>query len=264
MKHLKSFNEELTSDKYARTSTLLKKMGHTSRASKLEDWSKVVKEKEFKAKWEQKKDNFSIDGTFRLKFFDKDKMVIDEDFYLQLFFEDYISSDIWDEPPYGQIKGGLSFMIGVIPINEESYYKCKEILPSIDYYNGHFWGGYLSIPFKMVDDEIVPIKILIDEYDSEQSGIMKISDRKTSVKLKKILWEIFSGKEKYPGDTKDGTDCLTHIEKTFLNISNRLSVDTDSDNPSFTVNFKPGQKILFPEKIAEFIRTFSVNHLYQN
>jgi hypothetical protein len=241
MKHLKKFNEELKSAVYHRASLRLGKLGHTARQKRLQDWSKVTKEREDYEKWKKNIENFSIDGTYRFQFITGDT-TLEDDFYINLFFDDYILADSVSDIN-GVIGGYISFMIGIIPTDEASKDDCKRNL-NVDYNNGHFWGGLLSIPFKVEDDRINYTGLFIDSYDESQAGIFRIADRKTAVKLRKQIWEIFSGREKYPSGYTDESDMKKKIEKTFDDIT----LLRDKFNS---------------EDLANFIKSVSVNNLYK-
>lgn len=266
MKHILKFNEELSSSTYRKVANLLATLGHTKRAEKITTHAKDVELIEKNKKWKDNIEEYKQYGKFTFDLFEErtgggiDKrsgvkiplklsnLLMTGDFYLDLNWsaDSFFESVTYDRSKNkNNFKGIFEFTFAGIPVNDKTKLLCEKNLPDPEFSNGSFWLGFLGIRF-VVTDSVKFTDIYIDEYDENISGIPKISDRKTAINLKNLLYNIFSEKIDYPSGYTDIVNMYDKIEHDL----NAPEIDLISE-----YGFNMSQ-------LADFVKSFPVNKLY--
>ena len=251
MKYLKKFNEELKPLTYRNAARKLKKMGHSDRASELEDWS-VKKEGDINyIKWQKSIEEYAKFGTFKLNIeldHPTKKGNIKDDFYLDIVFDvDCFIDSLYDREGNGNRTGSISFFVGIIPTTEELKKKCDEMLPEPDMGNGFYWGMSIGLDFEIVNDEVNFTKFYIGNYDERISGDVSLADRSSAGKLRNLLKKMFTDPSlNYPSGRTDVEYRYQSFEQSILSEA------------GFSSDY--GFRL---EDAAEFLNTISPNTMYK-
>ena len=216
MRYLKKFNERLVSDTYMKTASELKRLGHLSRATDLEEWATTSKERE-KGK-ERKKiiDMYSKHGVWSID--------IDErftgNFYITMDFCTGINGDNWnyfqEEDRFNSASLWMTLVIGLIPADEETYLKSLE---KLDMEGDIYWAENIGI--KMSDSCEMESKYESGEWQLELRNTKNMfymhgdeykiwfRNRIQANKFRKLIIDIFEGNvtmgetNEWPGGIKE-------------------------------------------------------------
>jgi hypothetical protein len=224
MKYLKRWNilsEELKPSTYLSAADKLSKIGHKKRPEELKKWARKRSEIESISTAKEL-------GQYKVRFLNNTEWT-DADCYIALSFDNYQLEQDYGSWLRGEISNmyiGLSF--GVIPINEES----EEALNSEfskqhgDQSSGIYWISFIwlhltenaeridgvtpqelltingiKIPKNKMD--LVDIIIPKGHCNFDDSDNVYFSDRKSALRFKKALIDIFEGKIIYNETTED-------------------------------------------------------------
>lgn len=247
MKYLKSFNEELKSTTYKSAARKLKKLGHLDRSKELSKWGDEASNRESNKRWQKNIEDYSKFGKFKLKITNPEtKQSMVGEFYLSIYlekesFEDELESMIDDG------RGYIWMPVNIIPVDEETLNKCIDNFSEPDYYNGSFPGLSITLSFNIdkagMDMEFT--KYILESYDPSLSGDIKIADRASAGRLKRLLVKIFSEKElNYPSG---------YLDSSFYDMIHDV----------FGAEFGLSTDFGFsPELVASYIKSLSVNEMY--
>lgn len=214
MKYLKKFNEELKPDVYSSAAKKLKKLGHPSRAEKLEDWTKITK-------WKKNIQEYSQFGVFDMDIFvakyqEKEKKVFSGQFYLYVGFDEtpYLEN-LEDDPNYNKIV----FQIGAIPVDEKTYRTIESmsmknsanfISHDLELHNGFLWTNFIE--FNISTNEVS-----IDQLNDVKG---MFNNRKSAVKFKNLIKEMFGGM-RYPSGVTDKDTMKDHLMHSICDEGNK-------------------------------------------
>jgi hypothetical protein len=251
MKYLKKFNEELKPGTYFSAARKLKKLGHTDRASELEDWGYNVESRENLVKWRDNLQDYSPFGLFKVKISGKKGQQLVGDFALFIQFDELAFEDSYEylrQENGDNIKGlSIPMFIGVVPTSEDLISKCEEVMPEPEFGNGFYWGMFASIGFDIVNGKLVFTNFGLDSYDTGMSGNVSFADRSSAGRFKMLLKNIFTNPDlNYPSGYTDQTNFYKKLEEVVL-AGAGLSVDYGVDLSTF----------------ADYIMTISPNTLYK-
>jgi hypothetical protein len=244
MKYLKKFNEELRPQTYMSAARKLDKLGHHDRANALKDWAKETEKKEEMIKWQDRIQDYSPFGTFKMTIKNPEKRswtgkgdTLTGDFHLDINFDELAFSD---EP-----ENGITFFLGLIPSSEDLIYQYMDLCPDYDFGNGFFWGKIFTLKYDLSDDQVKFTKYELWDYDEDMNGKVAFADRASANKFKTLLIQIFSNPQLgYPSGYTDADDLYEKLTNTIL-----------AEN-SFSSDY--GFKL---EDAADYIRTISPNLL---
>lgn len=243
MKYLKKFNEELKPWTYRRAANKLKKMGHLDRAQDLEDWADKRENDDNSVKWERAKQEFSRFGKFKVKTTNPNtKETCIGDFYLDITFDEvsFIES-VDDSDP------GIWFMIGAIPVDEETKERFDKCLPDPDMGNGFYWMFSAGIHYKKEEGKIEFTKFWIDVYDEYICGESRLADRGSAGRFKNLLIKLFTDSSlNYPSGYTNADTIYEVFERSILSES------------GFSSDYG-----LTLEDVANYVRTISPNTMYK-
>jgi hypothetical protein len=227
MKYLKRFNEELQPWTYTQASKKLRDIGHTNRASRLEEWAdKRRKDDEIKAA-RADKERLSKTPSFHLKIFkdrwDKGRIHADEPYLEGNFFIDiYYESDLFydNEALYefeisdkNQIQ--FPFAIGIMPADEETQEKFdKEKWECV--YRNKIWPVNLYISLNSNNTRIQDGNSKIF-WEEREDGTVLFSDRKEAMRFKIFFLESFNSNS----DNQFGEACRS-VEKQIKDMIEQL------------------------------------------
>lgn len=251
MKYLKKFNEELRTGTYFSAARKLKKLGHTDRASELEDWGNKVESRENLVKWRDVLQDYSPFGLFKVKISGKKGQQLVGDFALFIQFDELAFEDSYEYQRQGDVDNikGLSIpmFIGLVPTSEDLITKCEEVMPEPEFGNGFYWGMFVSIGFDIVNGKLVFTNLGLDSYDTGMSGDVGFADRASAGRFKMLLKNIFSNPDlNYPSGYTDEQNSYRKLEQVIL-IQSSFSIDYGVDLSTF----------------ADYIMTISPNTLYK-
>jgi len=218
MRYLKRFNEELKPQTYKNAAVGLNKLGHTKRATDLNDWSEVSRQKEIDRKFKEMVDLYSKHGVF--------KMVIDQkvfNFYLFFEFDSNSNAENWqDWEKNRRFEGDNLWMVldvCLIPADEECL---KFSLNNLDYYKAStYYAGTIGIKLSDAvgfekegteNDEDLPYDSGQWELDLSHRGnvfyvegneiSIKFVNRLEANKFRKLIIDVFEGNVEM-GETSD-------------------------------------------------------------
>ena len=250
MKHLKRFNEELTPHKYKKAAKKLREIGHTKRASKLDDWAVIRQEQDDKKRaeralnrWKSSVGDVSKYGTFKWiygkpimerkpgggsKISELLESVID-DFYILLYFnyeeldERLYDLNKWKEKKQidSTYKTSVSIDIHLLPVKEESAKKMADS-QRISTWFGAMFAGWVSFELVFKNDSVDVTKMLVWDHD-DGDGVCFLHDRASAGKLKNLIIDIFSGKSDYPSQERG----LTLHDQLETDICNQSGLSSD-------------------------------------
>lgn len=251
MKYLKKFNEELRTGTYFSAARKLKKLGHTDRASELEDWGNKVESRENLVKWRDVLQDYSPFGLFKVKISGKKGQQLVGDFALFIQFDELAFEDSYEYQRQGDVDNikGLSIpmFIGLVPTSEDLITKCEEVMPEPEFGCGFYWGMFVSIGFDIVNGKLVFTNLGLDSYDTGMSGDVGFADRASAGRFKMLLKNIFSNPDlNYPSGYTDEQNSYRKLEQVIL-IQSSFSIDYGVDLSTF----------------ADYIMTISPNTLYK-
>ena len=257
MKYLKKYNEELKPGTYFSAARKLKKIGHTDRASELEDWGSKVESRENLVKWRDVLQDYAPFGLFKIKISDpiypisKKGHQLVGDFALFIQFDELAFEDSYEyerEKDPDNIQGlSIPMFIGLIPTSEDLITKCEEVMPEPEFENGFYWGMCLSLDFDIIGGQVKFKKFELDEYDSGLSGDVSFADRASAGRFKMLLKNIFRNPDlNYPSGYTDQTNFYKKLEEVIL-VGAGFSADYGVDLSTF----------------SDYIMTISPNTLYK-
>ena len=251
MKYLKKFNEELRTGTYFSAARKLKKLGHTDRASELEDWGNKVESRENLVKWRDVLQDYSPFGLFKIKISGKKGQQLVGDFALFIQFDELAFEDSYEyerQQDADNIKGlSIPMFIGLVPTSEDLITKCEEVMPEPEFGCGFYWGMFVSIGFDIVNGKLVFTNLGLDSYDTGMSGDVGFADRASAGRFKMLLKNIFSNPDlNYPSGYTDEQNSYRKLEQVIL-IQSSFSIDYGVDLSTF----------------ADYIMTISPNTLYK-
>lgn len=237
MKFIRRFNEELSPSVYRSAAKQLKKMGHHNRSEDLDKHADIISYKENLKK-------YSKYGKVKIDFYDEKVFVFSGDFYLFLSFDESMCQECNGD---GDVLS-IPLTIGLIPADKNVIETCMEKLPEPDFYNGFYWGMFVSIDYKIVNEKMVFNGIDIDPYDESLSFSPVFSDRISANTFKQMLLKCFDEEGNYPHDTSVD-DISTY------NVLNRTLCQT----MDLTINYN-----FDLSKTYEDIKGYSVNKLFKS
>lgn len=229
MKYLKRFNEELKPWTYTQASKKLRDIGHTGRASRLEEWADKRRKQEEEKATRAKLEKLKKSPSFRMGFYD-DKWnsktrkreygktpFFEGNFYLECYFE---SDWQWDSDELVEYMDDrtttlqFSFGIGIFPADEETQEKFDEITNDENApYIGDVWRNTIwPINFTI---RLNNNNTLIEQGKSEtyweerESAKLLFSDRREAMKFKRLLVSSLNGGDNFFSSSfKDVKDFL--------------------------------------------------------
>ena len=213
MKHLKRFNEELQPYTYTQASKKLREIGHTNRASRLEEWAaKRRKDDENKA-IQQMKEELSQTPSFRMKFF-RDRWnngrvlatepYLEGNFYLDLLYESDWMSDSEDFYEYeldDKSRIQFPFSVGLMPADEETQEKFNG--QEFEYvWRNMIWPIYLYI---RLNDNKTTVKEGNSKvfWEEREDGTILFADRREAMKFKRFLFESINSDNRFGKQFKE-------------------------------------------------------------
>jgi hypothetical protein len=253
MKYLKRFNEELKPVTYRQASEKLKKIGHLSRASRLEEWAdKRIKDEDNK-QIKDKLDKLEKTPSFRMKFFidewnsqtrKKDYVetpFLEGNFYLDVYFED---SYIWDsEEIYHYIEDKtstiqLTLSIGLFPSDKETQINFNNADEKYDLniYKNTTWPIQFTI--RLNDNGTLIEQEKSSTYWEERDlGMALFSDRKEAMKFKRFLISSLNGNNHFKSAFNDIKETFEKIVKLYNDKDDMFYIpakDSDKNKEGYT------------------------------
>ena len=244
MKYLRKFNEELNPQTYKSAArklgkivkekpVLAKAIGAEKRAKDLEDHAKKIEKGQHFKKWRENIDTFSKYGEFNIELSTpKGKMTLESKsfpFYLDISIGADMMVDGWDfeeDPDNRPIT--FTFPGGLVPKNEGDLPEIAKYILD-DFYNGFYWGFWININYKVTNGEVTFENLLVYDYD-EYLINFQFSDRKSVVKLKNLIVNLFDSKFDYPSGYNDITNMYDKVEQELiqgLEISSTYGIDME-------------------------------------
>lgn len=243
MKFIRRFNEELSPNVYRSAAKQLKKMGHHNRSEDLDKHADIISYKENLKK-------YSKYGKVKIDFYDEKVFVFSGDFYLFISFDESMCQECntTNNGNWNDSEISIALTIGLIPADKNVIETCMEKLPEPDFYNGFYWGMFVSIDYKIVNEKMVFNGIDIDPYDESLSFSPVFADRISANTFKQMLLKCFDEEGNYPHDTSVG-DMSTY---SVLNSTLCQTMD-------LTINYN-----FDLSKAYEDIKGYSVNKLFKS
>lgn len=239
MKHIKKFNE-LRHYVYYNAARKLEK-DHPTRAKKMLDWSGIVKNKEDMKRWEEDIERYSPFGTFKVKLFNVgDKTLLIDDYYLEIDFDD-------DYEVVSNEKLFFRLDLSLIPTDMESFDKLSKI-DFEDYgagYRRHIGVLYFIINLKTNTYDSITIEY---EQSCNIYANSLLVDRKSAVKFKRLLVDIFTTKN-YPVASWDKAKYSSLYDKIDLSLA-ETGVSSDY--------------VITLNDLAEKVNSIPVNNWYKS
>ena len=226
MKYIKHY-EELKSTTYKKVADRLKRK-HPERSKRLNDWSKEVENEEDIVKGLKEYD----DSVSKYSKFGKFTFLMNNEpmeFYLCIaFYRDYFTD--------GDLEPGtttsLIFEFLFIPVDLEEFKKIQSLDTEESYKNKFYRpGGKIILSFNITDDffkmdNIPELRLTTDDnYEAD----IKLSDRSSALRLKRLIRSFFTSREypsfydsKYPSMYSDIDSALS---ETGLSSEHGLTMD---------------------------------------
>jgi hypothetical protein len=241
MKYLKRFNEELSPGVYKNAARKLDKLvkekpilaravNAEKRKGNLEEHSKKIEKIEDMKKWRNNIETFSKYGEFNIELGNpRNSSPLSPKvftFYLYLSISADMMEDSWDDEDTDNREILFPFVGGLIPKNEEDIPQIEEYIPD-EMYNGFFWGFWINIIYKVSEGVVSFDGLKIYDYDDYLIN-MQFADRKSVVKFKNLVTNLFDYKFDYPSGHTDVTNMYDKIEQSLvqgLEISSTYGVD---------------------------------------
>ena len=180
-------------------------------------------------KWEKNKEEFSKYGKFSTILLGKKV-----DFFPSLHFDadSFVDSIGYEESI------GFIFPIALIPATKKDVDICLEKFPN-EFYNGFFWGGFLSLNYDIKNGKLINIQIFIEGNDDE-IGI-GLNTRRISYLLKKHLLICFEQGHNYDSGYTDEKNMYKKIlntlkETEFIIDYNYTMEDIHNDIKNYPLN----------------------------
>lgn len=233
MKHLKRFNEELEPYTYTQASKKLRDIGHSNRASRLEEWAdKRRKDEEIKALREDR-ERLAKTPAFKMKLFsDKwnrekrqrdyaDVPYLEGNFFIDIYYESdwmYDGEEYFEFEKDDKYQIQFPFSIGLMPADEETQEKFdKEKWESV--WRNKIWPVYFYI---RLNDNKTNVKDGNSKvfWEEREDGTILFSDRREAIKFKRFVSESFN----VSSDNQFGKACKdveNDIEKMIDKFNNR-------------------------------------------
>ena len=275
MKYLNRFNEKLKSETYGKAAAKLKELGHISRAEELLNWQTHSKHKEDVKYVKDLQEKWSKLGTFNvniLKGFKNPKLLVNGNFNIKFYFDKDWSYDILHDWVTGNYKYSLAFPfeICLIPADDETIERMLNLDMQDSYffdrccfYGNRFW---LEVS-KPGDDRITSVHKI--NFDSPDDEFFEFADRKSAVKFRKSLSDVFTGEVEINSDYKE-KDFLLDIRNYFKEIYNNLEENLNKYEESELKRILTSRGIPFEKdgndykKLGIGLNTVSINSLYKN
>lgn len=189
MKHLKRFNEELSSSTYSKVASILSTKAKKSGNNEFKKRSDALYNHRDIQALKHNIKHFSKYGKTMIESqYNKDGDTVSGEFYLVFDFDAFN----FEESYADEGKSSIDFAFGLIPVDMETKEKFS-VLPEDDFDNGFFWGGWVTLNF---DDDDADSKfelnsIDIYSYDFYISGKISFT-RNLCALIKKHLLACFS------------------------------------------------------------------------
>lgn len=258
MKHIKSFNEELTPYVYRKAASLANQYKQPKRAERFTNWANELTNKENIKKAKENHERLSqygaFDGYLSVGYNGED---IVGKFYLDIWFDDDWFKDIvyqsWDD---GVFDHGISlpFEIEIIAADEETQRKIDE--SEIEQNYGVIWPNRLEMYLSTYDKDTRETTLKPNGYGyySRDSEDFHFLDRRNAVKFKKLLIDALDGKNSFGcSNTYVKFDTLKdHIKTTLDKVSSDKNlVDCPVDSSIY-------------DDLVNNMRNMSLNKLYKD
>jgi hypothetical protein len=228
MKHLKRFNEELSPSTYRSAARKLQKVlkedprlarsiNAQERSDKLKVHADTMEMKQSLEKWKRKVDEFSKFGTFKFDIYspESDEDSYTGDFFLEICPEFTDLQEFWHDEPQDNRTISIRFSVGFIPTREDDIKTISTFFPDLDFYNGFFWGFWLSVDYIVVDGATRFSKVTLDSYD-ESLAQVQISDMRTRQSLKKMIMSIFEKDSDLNKSSSDVSNLYELVEREVI------------------------------------------------
>jgi len=219
MKHLKKISEELKSSVYKSAADKLAKLGHKRRVSDLESWANKKLEDEKEQTQNKLLNEIKSIGTFNINISDGQYI---GDFYVNLHLDKSQFGEHYNNWMSGDQTDLYTFLsFGVLPVDKEFHNTdiAKRIGKNPD---GTYWLGELTIHLgdypKGVDLEEMYRLYEIDDlspnlpHPENPKGVayleqwqyqFHLADRRSAVRFRKSIIDIFKGNIEYKETTKN-------------------------------------------------------------
>jgi hypothetical protein len=219
MKYLKRFNEELEPYTYRKASDKLRRMGHSSRADRLSDWSNKRQEDENIKFIQRKKSELSNTPSFHMKFFaDSWPDHATEPYFEGNFFVDFVfdydtminDEDILNFEMNDTATIQFPILIGLMPSDDETKNNLEN--SNIDVHREMIWP--INFCIRLNSNSKIEDKKSSIFWDESNDGVVIFSDRKEAFKFRKFLLESFNSDNRFGKMIKEIENFIKdHISK---------------------------------------------------
>lgn len=251
MKYLKRFNEELKPWTYTQASKKLRDIGHTSRASRLEEWADKRRKDEENKQLKAKLERLEKAPSFRMVFYhDKwnrelkkreysQSPFLEGNFYLDAYFEiDWLweGDDLFEYLHDRTTSLQFTLNIGIFPADEETQKKFDEVtkedaVPYLgDVYQNTIWPINFTIRLNN-DNTLIEQGKSSTYWEERESGNLLFSDRREAMKFKRLLVSSLNGGDNvFSKSFEDVRDFFKNLVSGYNNKDDVFYVNARSAN----------------------------------
>lgn len=228
MKYLRLFNEELMPSTYINAANKLKNYKHHGRASELENWASIVRDREHNRKIKELKEKLSKRGTFTCSIYSNIDDIFTGNFYIDFDVDEYsfldnisyafMSKSESDEYLY-EHNIGIPIWVGFMPADDET----AKGLQGLGLSDSHLYINSSGLIYSMSIDlglTTVSTTITIDKkrctyFNPEKSYLgfgtqdayeVLFSDRRNAIKFKRLFIDMITNKSELSDAIKKAFD----------------------------------------------------------
>jgi hypothetical protein len=225
MKYLRLFNEELMPSTYLNAAYKLKNYKHHGRASELENWASVVRDREHNRKVNELREKISKRGTFTCSIYSNIDNIFTGNFYIDFDVDEYsfldnISYAFMGKNDNGRYSYehniGIPIWVGFMPADDETA-KGLEGLGLGDehlYINssGLIYSMSIDLGLTTVDRDSADKKTYFNPeksylvFDTQDAYVVLFSDRRNAIKFKRLFIDMITNKSELSDAIKKAFD----------------------------------------------------------
>lgn len=246
MKYLRLFNEELMPSTYINAANKLKNYKHHGRASELENWASVVRDREKIRKINELREKISKRGTFTCSIYSNIDDIFTGNFYIDFDVDEYsfldnVSYAFMSKDENGKYSYehniGIPIWVGFMPADDETAKGLEGLGLGDDHLyinsSGLIYSMSIDLGLTTVDKDSADKKRWITYFNPEKSYLgfstqdayeVLFSDRRNAIKFKRLFIDMITNKSELSDDIKKAFD-KAHNTKDSGGYGDQVPVD---------------------------------------